>query len=93
MGRDRFEGVAGQASRTRCARGRLGEYVLEGGAPSPPRRPKLAPVFGEPALVDACFAGCEAQHRQTAFAKKKRQDVVFFVNTARSGVRGACPRP
>ncbi len=31
----------------------------------------LASVFGEPALVHACFAGCEAQHQQTAFAKHK----------------------
>jgi hypothetical protein len=38
------------------------------------------------------MAGCHAQHQQTAFAKKKRHDVVFFVNTARFGVRGACPR-
>jgi len=47
----------------------------------------LAAVFGEPALVHDCFAGCEARHRQTAFAKKKRHDVVFFVNKARCGVR------
>jgi hypothetical protein len=38
------------------------------------------------------MAGCHAQHQQTAFAKKKRQDVVFFVNTAHFGVRGARPR-
>jgi len=25
------------------------------------------------------MARCHAQHQQTAFAKKKRQDVVFFV--------------
>ena len=37
------------------------------------------------------MAGCHAQHQQTAFAKKKRHDVVFFVNTARFGVRGARP--
>jgi hypothetical protein len=37
-------------------------------------------------------AGCHAQHQQTAFAKKKQHDAVFFVNTARSGVRGARPR-
>jgi len=30
-----------------------------------------------------CFAGCEAQYQQTAFAKQKRQDVVFCVNTAK----------
>jgi hypothetical protein len=56
----------------------------------------LASVFGEPALVYDCFAGCEAQHQQTAFAKRwlrtgirlsRRQDVVFFVNPARFGVR------
>ena len=51
----------------------------------------LASVFGEPALVEDCFAGCEAQHQQTAFAKQKRQDVVFCVKTARYGVRGARP--
>jgi hypothetical protein len=28
------------------------------------------------------MAGCHAQHQQTAFAKKKRQEVVFFVKTA-----------
>jgi hypothetical protein len=33
------------------------------------------------------MAGCHAGHQQTAFAKKKRHDVVFFVNTARFGVR------
>jgi hypothetical protein len=38
------------------------------------------------------MAGCHAQHRQTAFAKQKRQDVVFCVKTARFGVRGARPR-
>jgi hypothetical protein len=38
------------------------------------------------------MAGCHAQHQQTAFAKQKRQDVVFCVNTARFGVRGARPR-
>jgi len=43
----------------------------------------LASVFGETALPEDCFAGCEAQHQQTAFAKQKRQDVVFCVNTAR----------
>jgi hypothetical protein len=42
----------------------------------------LASVFGEPALVEDCFAGCESQHQQTAFAKKKRHDVVFFVKPA-----------
>jgi len=29
-----------------------------------------------------CMAGCHAQHQQTAFAKQKRQDVVFCVKTA-----------
>jgi hypothetical protein len=51
----------------------------------------LASVFGEPALVHDGVAGCEAQHQQTAFAKKKQHDAVFFVNTARFGVRGARP--
>ncbi len=50
----------------------------------------LATVFGEPALPD-CMAGCHAQHQQTAFAKKKSHDAMFFVNTARFGVRGARP--
>jgi hypothetical protein len=27
-------------------------------------------------------AGCDAQHQQTAFAKRKRQDAVFRVKTA-----------
>jgi hypothetical protein len=31
----------------------------------------------------ACMAGCHAQHQQTAFAKKKSHDAMFFVNTAR----------
>jgi hypothetical protein len=29
------------------------------------------------------MAGCHAQHQQTAFAKKKSHDAIFFVNTAR----------
>ena len=28
-----------------------------------------------------CMAGCHAQHQQTAFAKKKSHDAMFFVNT------------
>jgi hypothetical protein len=28
------------------------------------------------------MAGCQAQHQQTAFAKKKSHDAMFFVNTA-----------
>jgi hypothetical protein len=39
---------------------------------------ELPPI---PATQDG-MAGCHAQHRQTAFAKKKRHDVVFFVKTA-----------
>ena len=39
---------------------------------------ELPPI---PASSKTCFVGCEAQHQQTAFAKKKRHDVVFFVNT------------
>jgi hypothetical protein len=35
------------------------------------------PMF--PDACDDCMAGCHAQYQQTAFAKKKRQDVVFFV--------------
>ena len=46
----------------------------------------LASVFGEPSLVEDCFAGCEAQHQQTAFAKQKQQDAVFFVKTEAPGV-------
>jgi hypothetical protein len=52
----------------------------------------LASVFREPALVEDCFAGCEAQQQQTAFAKRKWQDAMFRVKTARFGVRGASPR-
>jgi hypothetical protein len=36
----------------------------------------LASVFGEPALVQDGFGGCEAQHQQTAFAKRKWQDAM-----------------
>jgi hypothetical protein len=39
---------------------------------------ELPPI---PATQDG-MAGCHAQHRQTAFAKRKRQDVVFRVKTA-----------
>ena len=42
----------------------------------------LASVFGEPALPHSCFAGCEAQHQQTAFAKRKWQDAMFRVKLA-----------
>ena len=42
----------------------------------------LNSVFGEPDLVQGGFAGCEAQHQQTAFAKRKWQDAMFRVNTA-----------
>jgi hypothetical protein len=38
------------------------------------------------------MAGCHAQHQQTAFAKKKSHDAMFFVKTVRFGVRGARPR-
>jgi len=31
------------------------------------------------ALTEDCFAGCEAQHQQTAFAKQKWQDAMFCV--------------
>jgi hypothetical protein len=70
---------------------RLGDRVGDDGGRCAPRRLMLASVFGEPALPD-CMAGCHAQHQQTAFAKKKQHDAVFFVNTARFGVRGARPR-
>jgi hypothetical protein len=43
----------------------------------------------DPGSVYDCFAGCEAQHQQTAFAKKKQQDAVFFVKTDSC----ACLRP
>jgi hypothetical protein len=32
-----------------------------------------------PGFIYDCFAGCEAQHQQTAFAKKKSHDAMFFV--------------
>jgi len=32
-------------------------------------------------LAQDGFAGCEAKHQQTAFAKKKQHDDVFFVKT------------
>jgi hypothetical protein len=38
------------------------------------------------------MAGCHAQHQRPAVAKKKQQDAVFVVKTARFGVRGARPR-
>ena len=34
----------------------------------------LASVFGEPALVQDCVAGCHAQQQQTAFAKQLAED-------------------
>jgi hypothetical protein len=37
---------------------------------------ELPPI---PAPRFDCMAGCHAPHQQTAFAKKKRHDVVFFV--------------
>jgi hypothetical protein len=40
---------------------------------------ELPPI---PAPPPNCFAGCEAQHQQTTFAKKKSHDAMFFVNTA-----------
>ncbi len=51
----------------------------------------LASVFGERALVDSWQDAMRSTSRRMP-AKKKRQDVVFFVNTARFGVRGARPR-
>ena len=39
---------------------------------------ELLPI---PGSAYDCFAGCEAQHQQTAFAKKKSHDAMFFVNT------------
>jgi hypothetical protein len=38
------------------------------------------------------MAGCHAQHQQTAFAKKKQHDAVFFVNTATPAL-GTWPAP
>jgi hypothetical protein len=38
--------------------------------------------FRRSRLAEACFAGCEVQHQQAVFAKKKQQDAVFFVKTA-----------
>ncbi len=52
----------------------------------------LASVFGEPALVDSWQDAMRSTNRRMP-AKKKRRDVVFFVNTARFGVRGARPCP
>ena len=40
---------------------------------------ELPPI---PGSAYDCFAGCEAQHQQTAFAKRKRHDVVFRVKVA-----------
>jgi len=37
----------------------------------------------DPGFPHDCFAGCEAKHQQTAFAKKKSHDAMFFVKTAR----------
>ena len=41
---------------------------------------KLLELQPTPRLPHDCFAGCEPQHRQTAFAKRKRHDAVFRVN-------------
>ena len=51
-----------------------------------PRRsknPNAPRASADPRLVQDCFAGCEAQHQQTAFAKKKQHDAVFFVKPTR----------
>jgi hypothetical protein len=44
--------------------------------------PNAPRASADPGFPHDCFAGCEAQHQQTAFAKKKQQDAVFFVKTA-----------
>jgi hypothetical protein len=46
------------------------------------KNPKAPRASADPGSPHGCFAGCEAQHQQTAFAKKKQQDAVFFVKTA-----------
>ena len=45
---------------------RLGDRLRDDGARAPPRRLMLASVFGEPALVEDCFAGCEPQLQRAA---------------------------
>jgi hypothetical protein len=49
----------------------------------------------DPGSPHDCFAGCEAQHQQTAFAKKKQQDAAILFGTGLAVVRGGkfptCP--
>jgi hypothetical protein len=50
-----------------------------------PRRsknPNAPQASADPGYPHDCFAGCELQYQQTAFAKKKSHDAMFFVNTA-----------
>jgi hypothetical protein len=50
-----------------------------------PRRsknPNAPRASADPGYPHDYFAGCELQHQQTAFAKKKSHDAMFFVNTA-----------
>jgi hypothetical protein len=46
------------------------------------KNPKAPRASADPGSADDWFAGCESQHQQTTFAKKKRHDVVFFVKQA-----------
>ncbi len=55
--------------------------VVEAHSPTGAKNPKAPRASADPGSIQDCFAGCEAQHQQTAFAKRKRQDAVFRVKT------------
>ena len=54
------------------------------------KNPKAPRASADPGSTQDCFAGCEAQHQQTAFAKRKRQDAVFRVKTVPRLTLRAC---
>ena len=60
----------------------FGEPALVHGVHPSPQRKQGKADDSTPALVEGCFAVCEAQHQQTAFAKQKWHDAMFCVKTA-----------
>jgi hypothetical protein len=60
----------------------FGEPALVHGVHPSPQRRRGKADDSTAALVQECFAGCEAQHQQTAFAKQKWQDAMFCVKLA-----------
>ena len=79
------DGVVGDHGNSCAAPGRQKYFVRRSnggvarrGGEDTPNAPRAS---ADPGSVQDCFAGCEAQHQQTAFAKKKSHDAMFFVNT------------